>query len=459
LRSLASFSDSATFPASPSTARPCRTDGTEAAGKPPSRYIANNPRPPLPEGTNPTPLVEDDERKKLRYRMQNQAASLLPHMRVSHCCRSIQNRFEPIQIRKRFDVEDKDTTRFTFSGLQTCGSVHVCPHCAPYIASSRQLEVEHFIQWSHAQGLMVLFVTLTHSHTEEMSLQYQLDRLLGHGDKKRGGAIARFTRSKAWARMNRVGYIRRVEITRGHYNGWHPHTHWLIAIRPGDDGIFKVDQAALFNAWKNACLNAGLPAPSSEHGLDIEIVGKDGKALGKYIAKMGTWDISHEMTKGHLKQGKSKSRSPWQLLSDSIADKESGDLFIEYGNATKGIRSLIWSRGLKDACGLQDFTDQQIAETRPPVEEVVYSFDDQKTHIKSDDCYKIQGIQKFNMVLARGSRLKCLQLARSGGAAAVDEYIWGLIRDYRDGYKPFDESDPPLRMLPFTQPARIRPDS
>jgi hypothetical protein len=264
-----------------------------------------------------------------------------------------------------------------------------------------------------------------------MTLQYQLDRLLGYGDKKRGGAIARFTRSKAWARLNRVGYVRRIEITRGTFNGWHPHTHWLVAIRSGDDGVLRYDQTDLFHAWRNACVNSGLPAPSLERGIDIEMVGKDCKALGQYVAKMGTWDISHEMTKSHLKKGKSKSRSPWQLLSDSLNDRQSADLFIEYANATKGVRSLIWSRGLKDACGLQEFTDRKIAETRAPIEEVIYTFENEKTHRHMDDCYRILGVQKFNMVMARGSRLECLKRARSGGSQAVDDYIWGLIREYR----------------------------
>jgi len=461
LESFKSDSGDATPPA-PLDGRSAAKEGSKnGQSDTPSRYIANNPRPPLLVDAKPTPLVEADEAKKSRYRLQNQAARLLPDMRISHCCRTIQDRTKPIRILKRLDVQDKDTTRFSFAGLQTCGSVHVCPHCAPYVASTRQKEVEHFIQWAQSEGYLVLFMTLTHPHTDEMSLPYQMGKLLGTGEKKRGGAIARFTRSKAWARLDRVGYIRRIEVTRGKHNGWHPHTHWLLALRPGVDGIHHLDEIEmdLSCAWMNSCTNAGLPKPSMERGVDIEVVGSDAKALGQYVAKMGTWDISHEMTLSHLKKGKIKSRSPWQLLSDSMTDKESEYLFIEYAYATKGMRSIIWSRGLKDACGIADLTDSEVAEERATIEELIYTFSDHRMHFKADDCCKVKGIQKFNMVLARGSRLECLKLARSGGSKAVDDYVWSLIKEYREGYEPLDASDPPQRLLPWTQPPNIRLES
>ncbi len=427
---------------------------------PPSRYIANSPRPPLPEGLKPTPIEEQDDARASRYRLQNQAARLLLDMRVAHCCRTIQKRDNPIQIRKRFDVQDVATTRYSFAGLQTCGSVHVCPHCAPYVAKTRQAEVEHLIRYWKEQGLVVLFLTLTHPHTEDMPLRWQLDRLLGTGKRRRGGAIARFTRSKAWRRLDRAGYVRRIEVTRGQRNGWHPHTHWLIAVRTRADGTFDLNAFdALNEAWVHSCENAGLPRPSYNRGFVYEEVGDDAKAMGDYVAKMGTWDVSHEMTLSHLKKGKIKSRSPWQLLRDSFDDKQSSDLFVEYAKATKGVRSLIWSRGLKDECGLDDLTDLEVSQERASVEEVVYSFTDEKPLQKIDDGRAIKGVQKFNMILARGSRLEALKRARSGGGAAVDRYIWDLILEYRAGYEPFDGSDPPVRPLPWTQPAKIRLDS
>jgi len=425
----------------------------------PSRYIANSPRPPLLDAAIPTPVIEDDESKKHRYRLLNQAANLCLNHRVSHCCRTIQNRDKPITINKRYDIADKDTSRFSFSGLQTCGSVHICPHCAPYIASVREKEIEHCVKHWHASDKLVVFLTLTHPHTEDMSLDFQLGGMLGRGEKKRGGAISRFTRSKAWARMNKAGYIRRIEATRGKYNGWHPHTHWLIAINREADGSFFFDGAELAMAWCRACLNSDLPAPSWERGFCFDYVDHDAKALGKYVAKMGTWTLASEMSKSHLKKGKSSSRSPWQLLADSETCSKSADLFIEYADAIKGVRSLIWSRGLKDEIGLVEFTDNEISEERATVEELIYTFSNENVSDSADDCYKVKGIQKFNMILARGSRLECLKLARSGGSKAVHDYIWGLIKDYRRDWEPLDHNDSPLRMLPDIQPKKIRMNS
>lgn len=435
------------------------TDGLESGLGPPSRYIANNPCPPPLEGLKPTPVIEDDESKKFRYRLLNQAAKLCLHHRVSHCCRTMQNRDKSITIQKRFDVADEATARFSFAGLQTCGSVHICPHCAPYIASIREKEVEQCITSWQDKKVRVVFLTLTHPHTDDMILDYQLKRLLGHGEKKRGGAIARFTMSKAWRRLNKAGYIRRIEVTRGEYNGWHPHTHWLIGINPESNGDYEFDGAELAFAWRRACLNADLPLPSIDRGFCFEDVGDDAKALGKYVAKMGTWTLASEMTKGHLKKGKSKSRSPWQILADSESCSKSADLFVDYADSMKGVRALIWSRGLKKDSGLLDVTDQDIAGERATVEELIYTFNTEHDYIDDYGSHEITGRDKFHLVLGRGSRFECLRQARLGGSQAVHDYVWSLIIGYRDGYFQFDEREPRKRPIPFLQPVNIRLDS
>ncbi|RIW97499.1 replication protein, partial [Acinetobacter baumannii] len=58
-----------------------------------------------------------------------------------------------------------------------------------------------------------------------------------------------------------------------------------------------------------ACEKAGLDQPSYEHGLDL----RNGQKAASYVSK---WGVEHEMTKGHIKKGKTDSKTPFDLLRD-----------------------------------------------------------------------------------------------------------------------------------------------
>lgn len=71
------------------------------------------------------------------------------------------------------------------------------------------------------------------------------------------------------------------------------------------------------------------------------------------------------MTKGHLKQGRESSITPFDLLrlsesDDLIFDKKPSDLFREFANAFKGARQLSFSRGLKRAFAINEKDDDEI---------------------------------------------------------------------------------------------------
>ena len=54
------------------------------------------------------------------------------------------------------------------------------------------------------------------------------------------------------------------------------------------------------------------------------------------------------MTKGHIKKGKTDSKTPFDLLRDyAEGDENAGKLFRIYFEAFKGTRQLNWSKGLK----------------------------------------------------------------------------------------------------------------
>jgi hypothetical protein len=171
-----------------------------------------------------------------------------------------------------------------------------------------------------------------------------------------------------------VGYEGKVassEIRLGD-NGWHVHQHILIFIDPL---IAKKKAVAsdLFEAYKTACVKAGLDPPN-DHGIDI----RAGARAADYVAKYG---LESELAKSHTKRGKNGSRSPWDILRDYCdADRldtserdgpkgekkaEDARLFREYYEAFKGQKQLVWSRGLRDLLGLGgEETDLQIVEKK-----------------------------------------------------------------------------------------------
>jgi len=74
-----------------------------------------------------------------------------------------------------------------------------------------------------------------------------------------------------------------------------------------------------------------------------------------YLAKFGRpprWDVSRELTKGHIKAGRSLagflSLSPMQLLEAAGAgDAACGRLFVEFAARFNGKAQLYWSPGLR----------------------------------------------------------------------------------------------------------------
>jgi hypothetical protein len=129
---------------------------------------------------------------------------------------------------------------------------------------------------------------------------------------------------------------------------------------------------ALFPVWLDACRKSGLDDPSP---LAFHV--DDGSYAARYVTK---WGMDSELTKGHLKKGKS-SVNPWDLLrihtfglegisSDlrevvqalGIQDR-AASLWLVFFRSFKGTRQLYWSNGLRKLLGLSvEKTDQQLSE-------------------------------------------------------------------------------------------------
>ena len=242
-----------------------------------------------------------------------------------------------------------NTGKYSFSGIETCGNVWVCPVCATKVTEKRRQELLSAHTKHLENGKIVALLTLTFPHTLQDDL---LDLSL-----KEAKATKLFKQRQGWKKFAKdiLGSIRGFEITHG-INGWHLHSHHLVFIDKEKITAEEIHrwELGLYKAWQGACLKAGLPEPSPMFGIDLTF-----NATGDYISK---WGLDLEMTKSHLKTGKKKSKTPFQLLMSH--DKRDNALFFEFADVfvKKRKQQLRWSNGLKALFDIETKTDEQLAE-------------------------------------------------------------------------------------------------
>ena len=284
------------------------------------------------------------------FLLQDQSAKLLPKERVCNC------------LKKRIDKNKNREVKYNevrekahWSNVQRCGSVWTCPVCAKQITEKRRDELKRGIEtWKNVHSGDVLLMTLTFSHSAK-------ERLITLLERQRKALKIFHETTKVQALLKQIGVkykIKGLETTYGS-NGWHPHNHFLLLTKlPVSDFDSIRDQLA--ELWIKACTKAGLSAPSMTHGLDI----RNGTYASEYVAK---WGLDYEMAKGHTKKGRNCSYTPFDLLQYSMMEGEMNgrtaeSLWQEFGVAIKGKRQLEWGRGLKKLLGIDEKTDEELAE-------------------------------------------------------------------------------------------------
>ena len=382
-------------------------------------------------------------RRVERFALQSVARDILPDSRTAKCLR-IRAHDRDVQVWK-----SKKHKTASYGGLQTCGSVWVCPVCGAKVVERRRGEIQQAMAQHRACGGEVHLLTLTAPHTRFDVLE-ELQAKLG---KALNGFLADKTVKKTFKEMGYIGQIRGYEVTHGRKgtnNGWHPHFHFLQFVQVKGDAAQLMDwKTRLYLRWDAYCQKAGLGSPSFQHGIDL----RDGSFADRYISK-GVWGLEDEMTKGHIKKGKAGGETPHDLLRAVLADKNDKQamaLFAEFAKAFKGKRQLSWSNGLKARFGLAEKNDEELA-------------------AELEDNAELLGLltpDQWRDVLKVKARATVLELAASVGQACGAEVFdvyrrmprWCLpIRRFNGGGGPFthhgrhDMSNKKLRNVRFEVP-------
>lgn len=316
-----------------------------------------------------------------RYAIQSVAKKALPNERVSSCLsRPVGN---DIEVWKHLKTE-----KAFYNGLMVCGSVWVCPVCAAKISERRRKELQSAFKKHVAAGGHVALLTLTFSHKRKDRLKKTL--------KSFSEATGKFMSGRAYQNirndMNLIGRIKVTEVTYGE-NGFHPHAH--IALFYENDIDLEDIKNRMYELWSKACAKFGLSS-SSRYGLDLQ----SSEHAAAYLSKHGNWSLEQEMTKGHIKQGKKGSLTPFDFLRMYLETENDIylKLYIEYAEAFKGKRQVHWSRGLKKHFEIEDKDDEELAKEK--VEQADFlgrlTYDQWKQVLRSDQrAQLLDNIEKY----------------------------------------------------------------
>lgn len=269
-----------------------------------------------------------------------------------------------------------------FARLQSSHSVWASPVASVPICARRAEELNKGLsEWLKTPGHTALFVTFTVRHSWEDSLPDVWEGV-SSGWKAVVGSSAYAGARGDKRRYGIVHYVRGVECTFGK-NGWHVHTHVVLMC----DRELGVDEQVrlhgrLFNRWSKGVQKAGLDAPL-EQCTNMQLVrSDDAQTVAGYVSK-GMWSgISAEVSGGQFKQGKKGHKTPFQILEEiargldalkAVEDEQERNelerelyrlkmLYQEWCRGSKGRKQLLWSRGAKKALGVDELTEEEIAE-------------------------------------------------------------------------------------------------
>lgn len=304
-----------------------------------------------------TPEERQRTARGRRYRLRRRMRSVTRMDRVAGCGLGAFGDFVQVHLSKG---------QAGYGGIVSCGSVWACAVCSARIRQRRAEVVEDRATRWLADGHGLLFVTLTRSHTMADDLPDLFDSITSAWRSMQQQRSFR----AACAAAGYVGPLRATEITHG-YNGWHPHLHLLLWFeKPLDDETAAAFEEVVAQLWM-----AEVPA-SREHGIKSVRVGRrqrDAAALSAYLVKMQDgyeetkpakgWSAAQEMTRGDLKRGRSKHRTPFELAENAAAgDKKAAALWRVYEAATKGRRCIQWGQKLSARLKVEQVTDEQLVD-------------------------------------------------------------------------------------------------
>lgn len=316
------------------------------------RPARTKPDPPQAGQSQPAaPAARRARNLARKFALLDSAAELLPTYRVAWCGRRVLDG----QVRVLYHPE---YAAASFGGVAVCGSVWTCPVCAARIALARADELARAGQVWAERGGQILMLTLTLRHQRQHRLSFLLAALNdAYRTIRQGRGFQAFK-----TQFSLAGSVTSREITEGK-SGWHPHLHAILFLRryvtPAELAEMK---RYIYERWKTALKKHNLNA-TYERGVSLKEIPPGEIDYASKVAE--AWAGANETTGALAKEAKNGNRTPQKLLFlASKGDKVAAARFIEYAAATKGLKMIVWSKGLRNEIFGEEAqeTDQELAE-------------------------------------------------------------------------------------------------
>jgi len=333
--------------------------------------------------------VTQDDNSFNGWKLLSTAQKILQDFRVKICQRMRAQGQEAVKVVAR--REKDDSIKIFFRGLMRCGSVWLCPFCMINDAKAKRAALVESLARIARSGTALHMLTLTCQHSRTDSLLDVFKKLF----------LARRTM------RNRSGWksimkpiegeviIRTTEITHGE-NGWHVHTHELLATL---EPLTESQIEAIYQEWLKASLAAGLQAPSRKA---FDCRQSDAGHAAKYVTKYGA---AEEVTDAGLKHSRGNLTYIDLLKMAENGNRYAESLIREYATATKGRQKMEFGRGWREPLGCDDPPESDDTEERTASDSDVIVLD------YFDD-------RVWRKILEREARYRVLKAYRRGGVTA-----------------------------------------
>lgn len=222
-----------------------------------------------------------------------------------------------------------------------------CPICAHKRAWARTLELEQAILAAAARNYRQLFITFTIPHTKSQKTKTVLRHLNDAYHSFRNSRAVK----KCLASLGFVGQIKSLDFTFTD-NGVHAHFHtvWIFNTPEQLEQVAADCHRVMLDAWDDAVRKETGQRISRKHGFDIEMIEipegdeEQAEAIALYTAKViSIYAASADKDKGSI--------TPFDLL-DLDHEEEYKPIWQDFYKGSKGVRRIVFSRGLKDALGV-----------------------------------------------------------------------------------------------------------
>lgn len=301
---------------------------------------------------------------------QNRGKGSRPH-RIENCLRLKNKYAADVALKKKPGAK-----RAHYNGLQTCGSVWVCPICGSIISERRKNDLQNAInQWRDKdQCNVVLMITFTTPHyifqslDEVLNIQDKAIRIMKQQPQR--------TSHKVWRtimdEITSIGSYTGREVTFGTRNGWHPHRHEVHFNVYLPENRLKQAHEDITTAFAIAFQKTGGNIKDIEsfrqRAVKLDQINDDDgfKRISSYVTSVegDSWTLAQEATKGQQKTAKNGNLTPFGIL-DAIRQgtSEMGlykAKYREYVNTMKGKQQFFPSPGMKQFFAQGWKSDQEI---------------------------------------------------------------------------------------------------